>query len=89
MFLLEWFTRFCFVIWDFYRDSFREGVVYLVVFVEQVARADELKLPLQIVSDFLCLAIWSLSSRAHTEFLGALEPPISAKWLFQQVALRT
>lgn len=67
----------------------QRGGVYLVVFVEQVARADELKLPLQIVSDFLCLAIWSLSSRAHTQFLGALEPPISAKWLFQQVTLRT
>lgn len=89
MFLLEQFTKFCYFIWDFRRDSFREGPVYSVMFVEQVDRADELKLPLQIVFDFLCLDTQSLSSRAHTQFSGALELPISAKWLFQQVALRT
>lgn len=46
MLLLEQFTKFCYFIWDFHRGSFRQGPVYLVMFVEQVDRVDELKLPL-------------------------------------------
>lgn len=46
MLLLEQVTKFCYFIWDFHRDSFGQRPVYLIMFVEQVDRVDELKLPL-------------------------------------------